>query len=118
MVDVCLRSLVYAVSTFWNLEELVINVGETSDTDQNIRDLFEALINVILPPKLQTLCCKFERMIYNNKALDWVSLLMLLMAKNKNKSLKRLEISLVFSLSDDYSKRYMDSLQEMLDKNL
>jgi hypothetical protein len=57
-------------------------------------------------------------MIYNNKALDWVSLFMILMAKNKNKSLKHIEISLVFSLCDDYSKRYMDSLQEMLDYNL
>ena len=57
-------------------------------------------------------------MIYNNKALDWVSLFMILMAKNKNKSLRHLEISLVFSLCDDYSKRYMDSLQEMLDYNL
>ena len=82
--DVKLESLVYALATFWNLESFKLSVDDSADTDAYIADLFSNMAKVALPPKLSTVSFKFKRMIYAHKALDWVSLFMLLMAENTN----------------------------------
>jgi hypothetical protein len=112
-----MSSLVYAFATFWNLESFSLQVANSGDTDSYISDIFRTLTNVVLPPRFHTLDCKFERMVYNHKSLDWVSLFFLLMAKNRNRSLQTLKLDLLFFANDEYSQRYMDSLQEMVTHN-
>jgi hypothetical protein len=56
-------------------------------------------------------------MVYSHKKLDWVSLFFILMARNRNLSILNLRISLVFYLVDEYSTRYMESIQEMITFN-
>jgi hypothetical protein len=112
-----LSSLVYTMATFWNLESLTLKVSNSGDTDEYIKDFFQTITRVILPPRLSSIDCDFQRMIYDHKQLDWVSLFLLLMAKNRNRSIQNLSVGLVFFMSDDFSLRYMDALQEMISFN-
>lgn len=72
---------------------------------------------MVLPPRFHHLEVDFERMLFSHKCLDWVSMFFLLMAKNKNKSLMTLKLGLVFHTNDECTRRYMNSLQEMVTCN-